>query len=238
MEKVDKRLGAILDKLEALDIMDNTIIIFYSDNGGNMYDVVNDDYPTNNYPLSYGKGNIHEGGIRVPCIISWKGKIEANSVSNEIIQSTDFYPTLLDMTHTKKNPLQKLDGESLNRVLTKQKSLKRKAIFSHFPHYISATTNYPTTAMWYGDYKLLKVYGEGPERSADYKLYNLKEDISESNNIASKKEKLVKKMKGMIEDYLNDIDALVPVLNPNYKEGSKSRFGISPIFPIEKYPSY
>ena len=238
MEKVDESLGAILDKLEALDIMEDTVIVFYSDNGGNMYDVVNGDFPTNNYPLSFGKGNIYEGGIRVPCIVSWKGKIKPNSTSDEIIQSTDFYPTLLDITNTKQNPEQKLDGISLSDLLTKQKPLNRKAVFSHFPHYVPATGNYPTTAVWHEDYKLLKVYGEGPNRTPEYKLFNLKEDISESNNIAANEEKLVQSMTKMLDNYLNDIDALVPVKNPNYKKGSKSKFGIPPIFPIKNYPSY
>ncbi|SOE23187.1 Arylsulfatase A [Spirosomataceae bacterium TFI 002] len=238
MEKVDESLGAILDQLEAMEMMDNTVIIFYSDNGGNMYDVVNGDFPTNNFPLSYGKGNIHEGGIRVPCLVYWKDKIQPNSTSDEVIQSTDFYPTILDMTNTKKNPAQKLDGLSLANVLTKQKPLNREAVFSHFPHYMPATANYPTTAVWHGDYKLLKVYGEGLNREPDYQLFNLKVDIAEANNIADKNPQLLKKMKLMLDDYLVSIDALVPVVNPNYKEGSPSRFGKSPIFPIEKYPSY
>ncbi len=220
MEKVDESLGAILDKLEELNLIDNTVIIFFSDNGGNMYDVVNGDFPTNNYPLSYGKGNIHEGGIRVPCIVSWKGKIEANSISDEIIQSTDFYPTILDMTNTKKNPNQKLDGESLIQLLTKQKSLNRKAVFSHFPHYIPATSNFPSTAVWYENYKLIKVYGEGTNRSDKYELYNLKDDIAENNNIAATNKKIVAKMTKMLDYYLSDIDALLPIKNPNYKKGS------------------
>ena len=238
MEKVDESLGKIIDKLEALDMMDNTIIIFFSDNGGNMYDVVNGEFPTNNYPLSFGKGNIYEGGIRVPCIVSWKGHIEANSKSDEIIQSTDFYPTLLNMTHTKRNPKQQLDGVCLTKVLTKQKPLKRKAIFSHFPHYIPATSNYPSTAVWYEDYKLIRVYGEGPNMSDDYKLFNLKTDISETNNIADNKPKLVSKMKKMLDDYIADVNPLLPIKNPNYKKGAKTRFGKPNKFPIENYPSY
>lgn len=238
MEKVDESLGAIIDELIAQNMMDNTIIIFFSDNGGNMYDMVNGSFPTNNFPLSYGKGNIHEGGIRVPCIVSWKDNIEANTVSNAMIQSTDFYPTLLDITNTPRNPKQHLDGVSLFNLLTKQKPLKRSAIFSHFPHYISATSNYPTTAVWYKDYKLLKVYGEGKHRASQFKLYNLKKDISENHDISESHPKLVKKMTRMLNDYLVDIDALVPVKNPNYKANTKSRFGITPRFPIERYPSY
>ncbi|WP_139959669.1 sulfatase [Flavicella sediminum] len=238
MEKVDESLGIILDKLEALDIMDNTLIIFYSDNGGNMYDELPNGFPTNNFPLSYGKGNIYEGGIRVPCIVSWKGKIEANSISDELIQSTDFYPTLLDITNTKKNSKQLLDGTSLTNLLLKKKPLKRKAIFCHFPHYISATTNYPTTAVWHKNYKLLKVYGEGTDRAPEYKLFDLDKDISETHDIANNEKKTVQKMKKMLNNYLSDIDALVPVKNPNYKKDSRTNFGKTHKFPIKSYPSY
>ena len=90
MEKIDQSLGKIIDALEKMQIIENTIIVFSSDNGGNMYDVVNEEFPTNNYPLSFGKGNIHEGGTRVPCMISWSKKIEEASVSFELVQSTDF----------------------------------------------------------------------------------------------------------------------------------------------------
>lgn len=238
MEKVDESLGKVLDKLEELDLMDNTMIIFFSDNGGNMYDVVNGTFPTNNYPLSYGKGNIYEGGTRVPCIIVWKNKIKPNTVSDELIQSIDFYPTILQATHTKKDPNQLLDGVSLMNVLTKQGSLKRKAIFSHFPHYTPATSNLPSTAVWYENYKLIKVYGEGPDRTAAFKLYNLKNDISEERDIADVHPKMVKKLSHMIEDYINRVGGLVPVKNPNYDPEAKNPMGNTKTFPIERYPSY
>ena len=136
IESMDKSLGQILDKLEELSLSDNTLIVFFSDNGGNMYDLINGNTATNNYPLKMGKGNIHEGGVRVPCFISWPGKIAQNSKSNELICSVDFYPTLLEIARLKKQKGQVLDGESLASLLLSGEKLKSREVYCHFPHYI------------------------------------------------------------------------------------------------------
>jgi len=238
IEKMDESLGRMLDKLEELDMMSNTIIVFFSDNGGNMYNVVNGEFPTNNYPLSYGKGNIYEGGIRVPCIVVWDGVVDKNTVSNETIQSMDFYPTLLEATNTKANPNQLLDGISLIELLREDKPLNREAIFSHFPHYMPVTHNVPSTAVWYGDYKLVKEYGEGENRSDAFRLYNLKTDIGETTDISSNHKDLVNKLSIMIEEHVKDINGLIPVKNPKYDPNAESQLGKVHDFPIDKYPSY
>ncbi|MDG1729335.1 MAG: sulfatase [Algibacter sp.] len=238
IEKMDESLGRMLDKLEELKIMENTIIVFFSDNGGNMYNIVNGEYPTNNYPLSYGKANIHEGGVRVPCIVVWNGKIKPNTTSNEMIQSIDFYPTLLEATNTKVNPNQIVDGISILNHLKSSKPLERKAIYSHFPHYFPVTHNVPSTAVWYENYKLIKEYGEGENRTNGFKLYDLSKDIGEKNDISNKYPELVEKLKVMIENHIIDIGGLLPIKNPNYNPNAESRMGIQSDFPIEKYPSY
>ena len=238
IEKMDESLGRMLDKLEELKLMENTIIVFFSDNGGNMYNVVNGEYPTNNFPLKYGKGNIHEGGIRVPCIVVWNGEIKPNSVSNEMVQSIDFYPTFLDVTNTKPNTNQLLDGVSLTKLLKENKPLEREAIYSHVPHYFSKTHNVPSTAVWYKNYKLIKEYGEGENRSDVYKLYNLETDIHEANDVSAQKPKLVSKLSKMIEDYVADVGGLLPIKNPNYDPNVETKLGKQHSFPLEKYPSY
>lgn len=238
IEKIDDSLGKILDKLEELKLMDNTIIVFFSDNGGNMYDLVNDKFPTNNYPLSFGKGNIYEGGIRVPCIISWRGNIEPNTVSDEIIQSIDFYPTFLEMTNTKANPNQLLDGVSLVELLKDNKPLEREAIYSHFPHYMPPTHNVPSTAVWYKDYKLIKEYGEGPNRSDSFKLFNLKTDLAEKKDLSSVHPELVAKLSKMIEKHVEIIGGLLPMKNPDYNPNIESPMGKPINYPNDKYSSY
>ncbi|WP_422083592.1 sulfatase [Ulvibacterium sp.] len=238
MEKMDESLGRMLDKLEELQLMDNTIIVFFSDNGGNMYDVVNGEFPTNNYPLSYGKGNIHEGGIRVPCIVVWNGEIKPNTVSDEMIQSVDFYPTFLEVTKTEANPNQLLDGVSLVEVLKNDIPLERDAIYSHFPHYMPVTHNVPSTAIWYKNYKLIKEYGEGENRSDALKLYDLQADIGETTDIGSERPELVAKLSKMVEDYVTEVGGLLPVKNPAYDPNVETKLGKTNDFPIDKYPSY
>lgn len=238
IEKMDESLGRMLDKLEELGLMENTLIIFFSDNGGNMYDVVNGNYPTNNYPLKFGKGNIHEGGIRVPCIMTWKDKIEPNSVSNEMIQSIDFYPTLLEIAELEPQEQQILDGKSILDLVTGQQPLQREAIFSHFPHYTPATHNLPSTAVWSENWKLIKEYGEGENQGPAYHLYDLKKDIGESTDLSGQYPDVVQRLSQLIEEHLQQIGAIVPIKNPAYDPAVESPMGRQRDFPIDKYPSF
>ena len=238
VESMDKSLGRILDKLDQLKLAENTLIIFFSDNGGNMYDLIEGKTATNNFPLKMGKGNIHEGGVRVPCIISWPGKIKPNIKTDEVICSIDFYPTLLDIAGLKPQKDQIIDGVSLSSLLLSGKSLKKREIYCHFPHYVPATDNYPSTSVRSGDWKLIRVYGEGANQTSAYELYNLKADIGETNNLADSNPKLVAKLDKLIEKHVNDTQGIFPVINPKYKAGSESPMGKKSVFPIEKYPSY
>lgn len=238
IESLDNSVGRVLDKLEELDMMENTLIVFFSDNGGNEYDIVNGEYPTNNDPLQYGKGNIYEGGIRVPCIVSWQDNIKPNTKSSEIIQSIDFYPTLLEVAGLNPQAGQVLDGESLLQLWTNNKPLGRKAIFSHYPHYVPATNNLPTTAAWSGQWKLHRQYGEGPGGTNGFKLYNLQEDIGETKNLAEQYPDVVAELDQLITDHLRHIGAIIPVVNPVYEPTAESPMGKQNVFPIERYPSY
>jgi len=238
IESLDNSVGKVMDKVEELGVENNTLIIFFSDNGGNMYNIVNGEYPTNNAPLKYGKGNIHEGGIRVPCIVAWDKKIKPNTVSKEIIQSMDFFPTLLDVADLDPQENQLLDGMSLLPLLTKNKSLKRKAIFCHYPHYVPHALNTPNTAVWSGEWRLLRKYGEGPDRSTRYELYNLAEDMGEEIKLADQYPDIVKELDLLITEHLEGIGAIMPVVNPVYDPDADSPVGKERIFPIERYLSY
>jgi arylsulfatase A-like enzyme len=217
IESMDLSLGRLLDGLEEMDILDNTTIIFTSDNGGLMYSVVNAVPATNNYPLRLGKGNVHEGGIRVPCIIRSPGITKAGSVSDEVICSVDFFPTILDIIgvnhSSNENPI---DGESLVPVLKGKSSLKRDGIFIDFPHYTKSPENIPSHVIINNQWKLIRVYGEGPERQNFYELYNLNEDIKEKFNLASFYPEVIKELDGLIENHLNEIDCNKPVINQAY----------------------
>jgi len=238
IESLDNSVGRVLDKLEELDLLDNTLIIFFSDNGGNEYDIVNGEYPTNNDPLRYGKGNIYEGGIRVPCIVVWQGKIQAGTRSSEIIQSIDFYPTLLEVAGLKPRTGQVLDGVSLLDLWTNNTPLNREAIFSHYPHYTPVTHGVPTTAIWSGKWKLHRQYGEGPDRLNGFKLYDLDEDIGETNDLSAQFPDIVDALNDKISTHLVEIGAVIPFANPAYDPAAESPMGQQNIFPIERYPSY
>jgi len=217
IKSMDESLGRILDKLDELDIADDTIIILMSDNGGNMYDRVEGETPTNNAPLRGGKATLYEGGTREPCIIVWPGVVEPGSRCSEIISSIDFYPTMLEMAGVTKKQEQRVDGVSIVPLLRGAGKLDREAIFCHFPHYIPATKNLPGTYVRKGDWKLIRFYGEGPDRSPGYELYNLRNDIGETNNLAAQMPEKVRELDALITRHLEAIGAIVPILNPKYR---------------------
>ena len=113
IESMDDAIGTLLDALDRLQIADHTIIIFTSDNGGNMYNEVDGTTPTSNAPLRGGKATMFEGGTRVPCVVVWPGVTAAGSRSDAIIQSEDYYPTLLDGLGLQAAPGQRFDGVSI-----------------------------------------------------------------------------------------------------------------------------
>jgi len=219
VQSLDESVGRVLDKLDELKLTDDTIIIFTSDNGGNMYNKVEGTTPTNNYPLRGGKGNIYEGGTREPCLIVWPGVVEPGSRCDEIVTSIDFYPTVLEMAEVPKKKEQLLDGVSIVPLLKGKTKLDREAIFCHFPHYIPATKNLPGTSVRQGDWKLIRLYGEGADRSNGYELYNLKDDMSENNNLALELPDKVKQLDALIDRFLSDTNAIIPIKNPAYRPG-------------------
>jgi len=221
IQSMDESLGRLLDTLDKLKLADDTIIIFFSDNGGNMYSTVEGVTPTNNYPLRAGKGNIHEGGVREPCIVVWPGAVKPGSTSDEIISSIDWYPTMLDMAGISKPPAVQFDGLSLAPVLKGKAALGREAIFCHYPHYMPAPGNLPSTSVRKGKFKLIRVYGEGPDRSHGYELYDLAADVGETKNLAAKMPDKVKQLDALITRHLKATGAVVPILNPAYDPSAK-----------------
>ena len=110
----------------------------------------------------------------------------------------------------------RFDGESIVPLLKGTGKLRREAVFCHFPHYIPATGNLPGTSVRQGDWKLIRLYGEGSGRSCAYELYNLKDDIGETINLAEKFPEKVKQLDGLISRHLEETGALVPIPNPAY----------------------
>ncbi len=229
IESLDHGIGVVLDKLEELKLTEKTIIVFFSDNGGNMYNTVDGTTPTNNAPLRSGKGNIHEGGVREPCIVVWPGVVKPGSVCSEVVCSIDWYPTLLEMAGARDLDGHLSDGVSLVPLLRGTGKLGRDAIFCHFPHYIPATGNLPSTSVRRGDWKLIRVYGEGPGRQPAFELYNLRDDIGETADLADKMPQKVKDLDALIAKHLEETKALVPFPNPKYDPDARPRKPPKPV---------
>ncbi len=181
VESMDAGIGDVLAALRAQSFDKNTIVIFFSDNGGYSTEGVQP-HPgvTSNAPLRLGKGWCYEGGVRVPLIVKWPAvTTPAHRISTPVI-STDFYPTILDMAGLPLKEEQHKDGVSLVPLLKGQKEISRDAIFWHYPHYVG-TGHRPSGAVRMGEWKLLQFYED-----MNVELYNIKEDISESVDMSEK----------------------------------------------------
>ena len=215
LEATDESLGRIRAKLEELGLAENTIVIFTADNGGmsasNQYRGINharkrldSRFASSNLPLRGAKGWNYEGGIRVPLIVHWPGKVEANTLSHAMVTGTDFYPTLLEMIGLPALPKQHLDGMSFLPAL-KGRDHDRGAIYWHFPHYSNHGYQSPGGAIRLGNYKLLEYYENG-----SVQLFDLKEDLGEQNDLSKAKPEITGKLLKMLQDWRRTMDAKMP----------------------------
>jgi arylsulfatase A-like enzyme len=216
VESMDDAIGTLLDTLDRLKIADNTIVIFSSDNGGNMYDQVEDTKPTSNAPLRGGKACLFEGGTRVPGIIVWPSITSAGTRSDALVQSEDYYPTLLAGLDLKAAPDQRFDGSSILPAL-KGGDLPGKAVFQYFPQYtVVPEWLPPAVSVHRGDWKLIRIFHGGENGAHRHLLFNLHDDLSEKNNLAAQTPELVSELDALIEKFLADTHAVVPVPNPAF----------------------
>ena len=221
VQSLDEGVGRIMDTLDDLGLSDNTIIIFFSDNGGVHFKDVGGLPVTSNAPLRGGKATIYEGGTREDCIIVWPGVVKPGSKSDAIIQSVDFYPTILQMIGSKPEDAQKFDGISIVPVLRKTGDLKREAIFCYFPHNTPATGAVPSVYVRKDNWKLIRCFHQGDNFADTYELYNLKDDIGETKNLADKMPDRVKKLDTLITRFLKETNAVLPKPNRRYDPAAK-----------------
>jgi arylsulfatase A-like enzyme len=202
-----------MDKLKSLGISDNTIVIFYSDNGGmsaaNFYypeRIVDESeldvaYSTSNLPLRGAKGWLYEGGVRVPMIVKWPGMSKKGIACEEPITSTDFFPSILEMAGLPARPDQHMDGMSFVPAL-KGDDFDRKAVYWHFPHYSNHGMQSPGGAIRFGDYKLLEYF-----ENNTIQLFNLKEDPGEQHNLARTQPEKARELLTMLHEWREDVSA-------------------------------
>jgi arylsulfatase A-like enzyme len=202
VESVDTGLGRVLDKLKELKIEERTAIIFFSDNGGLS---TAGSLPTSNRPLRAGKGWLYEGGIREPLIIRWPGAVKPGSTCDATVISTDFYPTMLQMAGLALKPQQHLDGMSLLPLLTRKATeLTREAVFWHYPHY-HTSGHRPSGGLRAGEFKLIEFFED-----MHVELYNLKEDLSERADLASKMPGKAAELRARLHEWRERVNASMP----------------------------
>jgi arylsulfatase A-like enzyme len=213
IESMDDSVGTVLDTLEKLKLDQNTIVIFYADNGGH-------GGVTSNAPLRGSKGMLYEGGIRVPMAVRWPVVVKPGTVCDEPVIGIDLYPTLLEATQTKMPAKVKLDGTSLMPLISDAgASLFRPAIYWHFPAYLQGYTKRhgpfrttPCGAIRMGDWKLIEYFEDGK-----LELYNLAEDLGEKQNLSSRLTKRTARMHLMLKAWRRSAAAPVPTeKNPKF----------------------
>ena len=197
IEGMDAAIGRFLKQLDEAGLRDNTLILFKSDNGG---------YSGDNRPLRGFKGTLYEGGLRVPWIVRWPGRVPAGSICATPVISTDCHPTLLEAAGLQPAPGSTLDGRSLIPLFEQKPGFDRDAIFFHYPNYAFHKKNRLGSAMRAGDFKLITYYDNG-----ELELYRLSSDIGEEVNLSQQHPEIVRQLKDKLDAWLRQTDARLPV---------------------------
>lgn len=210
IEGMDKSLGDIMDYLEEHQLVQNTIILFMSDNGGLSAHTRGGKLNTHNKPLASGKGSMYEGGIREPMIVKWQGITPPGSKTDEYLMIEDFFPSILEMAGIK-NPeiVQQLDGQSFIPFLNPDHKKKQdRGLFWHYPNKWGASGPGIGTAsaVRKGNWKLIYFY-----KDQHFELYNIPNDIGEQHDLAQEKATKVKELANVLTDYLKKVDAQLPI---------------------------
>lgn len=211
IESLDDGVGMIMKTLKDKGLLENTIVIFTSDNGGLGLDELGPT-PANLAPLRKWKGHIYEGGTRVPAIISWPGKIPANKKSDNYFSSIDYLPTFCEVSGIKNIP-ENIDGKSIVPLLMQpeKEANKNRPLYWHYPHF-SNQLGQPAGSVVVGDLKLVELY-----ETNDLELYDLKNDISESVNLAEKMPGKTTEMHQMLVNWRKNVNAQMPIPNPAFR---------------------
>lgn len=207
MTAMDENVGRLLSTLDELQLASKTLVIFTSDNGG-IRSV------STQQPLRAGKGSYYEGGIMVPLVIRWPGKVQPGSQSNVPVINLDFYPTIANILQS--GVSQSLDGIDIGSLLAGDSIAKRDLMW-HFPIYLQAYNpkdddgrdplfrTRPGTVIRRGDWKLHFYYED-----QGLELYNLAEDIGERNNVLNEHPVKAQELKDAMDEWLQQVNADFP----------------------------
>jgi arylsulfatase A-like enzyme len=212
---LDEWVGRVLGHLDQTGLAKNTIVIFFSDNGGLSTKAAPG--PTSNQPLRAGKGWLYEGGIRVPFIVRAPGTTKPGSICETPVISTDLYPTLLALAHLPLRPAQHLDGINVASLLIGGPAPDRQSLYWHYPHYHGSTWA-PGSAVRNSDWKLIEFFEENT-----VELYDLQTDFGERTNLAAQYPERVKSLRAQLANWRSDAGAVMPRSNPSAGEDSAKK---------------
>lgn len=207
VESVDDSVGAIRAKLDELGIADRTIVIFTSDNGGQLGRPQNP--VTTNPPYRAGKGSAYEGGVRVPLIVYWPGRTKAGSTTDAPTITPDFLPTLAEACGFQIPEGGPIDGVSLVPVLERSGELKPRPIYWHYPHYHPGGAT-PYSAVRDGDWRLIEYFEDGR-----VELFNLAEDVGETKDLAQERPDVANRLRRQLDAWRKSVGAQLPTPNPD-----------------------
>ncbi len=226
LSRMDRNVGKVLDVLDELRLSENTIVVFYSDNGGlaeNNVVYYMDYYPEGEQmriakqtPLRKGKGWLYEGGIRVPLVIRWPGVVDRGWVSNQVVSSYDFMPTFCELLKT--GPAPGVDGISFLSHIRTGEPLPERNHYWHYPHYHNQSGMLPGGAIRSGRWKLIEWYEKSILDAGEtaFELYDLENDIGESVDLAQTEKEVAKKLSEELAGWRREVNAQMPVPNPDY----------------------
>jgi len=237
VEHVDNSVGRILSKLDHLGLSENTLVVYFSDNGGlvsrfdripllaqsKQYIYQGDTLlyvASSNAPLRAEKGTLYEGGIREPLIAYWPGNIEAGQLNDAIISSVDFYPTFAELAGIALPETQEFDGESLLPLLEGKEADPERAVYWHYPVYHH---DFPASVIRKGDWKLIHYL-----HSNTRILYNLSEDLGETTDLSSSHPEKADELYRELDRWRKDVGAENPVPNPDFDPDRRYEWGRHP----------
>lgn len=216
-EELDQSVGRVVAAVDSAGIADRTLIFFLSDNGGLEHEQ-GGRIVTSNKPLRSEKGTLYEGGIRVPAIARWTGKVPAGSVCDTPLISIDVHPTFVELGRAATPTNQPCDGVSLAAVLRDPTAtLARDSLHWHLPHYHHST---PASAIRKGHWKLLEFFEDNT-----LELYDLNQDPGEQTNFATAEPARVKQLHAALNEWRQHVNARLPVPNPQHDPARADQLG-------------
>ena len=210
VEVLDRQIGRVTKALDDLGLAENTIVVFFSDNG--------DLYGREGLKPFYGaKGDLHEGGVRMPLIVRWPGVVPPGSETAALTSSVDFFPTFAEIAGV---PVRDdtVDGVSVLSALRGETPPDRGPVFWHYPHYHTLGIG-PSGAVREGKYKLIEWFEksiEGPETPGALALYDLEADPGERNDLVASLPEKAAELHAKLAAWRKRVGAQEMGRNPDY----------------------